>query len=401
MAILKVNTMKSIYILLVLFCIISSDAFCQSWQLNWENHQGSRKMDFYSDVIEDENQNIIVFGTTSVPDKSLDFWLIKYNQDGDTLWTKTFGTKQNDISKTIALLANGDLLLLGITEIENSSKTFLLRTDNNGVEIWRKIFNEENYLLGEDIVTTEDSGFVMSGAKGENPENSRVWMAKANNDGHFVWEIILENDLKGSAKSLKMLPDGSYITAGQISENVNNNYDIVFFRISSTGELLWKNRIDTPNSKEWPECLCCSPDSCFMLVGWTGKCLGDINSEDPVFDFDLFLSKVDCKGEVIWKKNFDSEGSEGGNAVIIRPDGSFLVAGVKATSFLGRIGPWLLHINSEGESIDENLLQLGFINNQVAKMINCSDGGFIAIGPGIQKTSNYRSDGWIMKFSGF
>jgi hypothetical protein len=76
------------------------------------------------------------------------------------------------------------------------------------------------------------------------------------------------------------------------------------------------------------------------------------------------------------------------------------VAGIKATSFLGKIGPWLMLVDSEGNLISENLVEMHFNGDSAAKIINCTDGGIIVIGPGIQDEDYTRSNGWIMKFAG-
>ncbi len=157
------------------------------------------------------------------------------------------------------------------------------------------------------------------------------------------------------------------------------------------------NRMQASKSREWAECVCCSPDSCFMLVGWVGNCLNDIDSEYPIFDFDLVLKKIDCNGKELWSKSFDAEGSEGGNAITIRPGGNMLLAGVKLTSFSGKVGPWIIETDSQGKILNETLLNLKL--TQACKVINTSDGGFVVIGPGMNEKINSLSDGWIAKFA--
>ncbi|HKI87929.1 MAG TPA: hypothetical protein VKA38_02805, partial [Draconibacterium sp.] len=100
-------------------------------------------------------------------------------------------------------------------------------------------------------------------------------------------------------------------------------------------------------------------------------------------------------------KNIDSEGSEGGNAVVIRPDGKILIGGKKETSFMGRIGPWLLLADEKGTVLSELVLPFSFKGDQAAVIINTSDGGFVVIGPGQVSPDESRSDGWIKKFKAF
>lgn len=382
---------------MALLILIPSFSFAQSWNIEWEKRLGNRKQDFYSDIIETKDGDFVVLGSTTLTGKSNEFWMVRYNAKGDTLWTKTLGTENRDIPKKIAELANGDFLLLGKSDKTGDQHLFLVKTDNRGNELWRKIFTDDFYCMGEDVAPTNDNGFVMAGAKGDDPENVHLWMAKLDAEGEMAWEKTFRQEEMGCIKTIKKLPNNEFIMAGQISTNGMNNCDMLVIRTDENGNEIWSNHIKSANSKEWPECVCCSPDSCFVLVGWQGNCLNDITSENPIFDFDLILNKIDCDGNVLWTKNFDSEGSEGGNAVTILPNGQLVVAGIKATSFLGEIGPWLLQIDPEGNKMSEKLLNMHLY--QAAKVINCSDGGFIVVGPGEQDENNTRSDGWIMKFA--
>ncbi len=385
--------------LVVLLTGTNLSTFAQAWQVSWEKQTSNRIVDFYIDVLEDINSGFTVLGSTEVSQKMSDFWLVRYTTNGDTLWTKTLGTKNKDIPKKLTQTTDGGYLLLGSTIEENGAKLLVLKTDKNGNEIWRKIFDENEYCKGEDIISIEENKFVLVGGKGSDEKNSKLWMATMDEKGEIIRENTFENTLNGCIKTVKKLPVGGFALAGQTSEEGKKDCDAIVFRLDKNGEQMWSTRIKSPGIKMWPECICCSPDSCFILAGWQGNCLNDINSDDPIFDYDMVVNKLDCSGKVLWTKNFDREGSEGGNAITIRPDGHFIVAGIKATSFTGQVGPWLMHLDAEGEILDEKLIRFHFNNDHAIKVINTSDGGFVVIGPGIQDENNLRSNGWIMKFA--
>jgi hypothetical protein len=110
------------------------------------------------------------------------------------------------------------------------------------------------------------------------------------------------------------------------------------------------------------------------------------------------LCKVSPQGKLLWTKNIDSEGNEGGNSVTLRPDGKILIAGKKETSFTGKVGPWLLLADKDGKIISQYVLKYKFNNDQGARIINTSDGGFVVVGPGLMDPANNRSNGWIVRF---
>ncbi|WP_346856240.1 hypothetical protein [uncultured Draconibacterium sp.] len=392
--------MRAIYTFLIgLFLSLTTISFSQIFNLEWEKNSNTGGLDFYSDVIQDSNNGYTVVGAKMVKSRSLDIWILRFNTDGDTIWTKTLGTANKDIPKNIIQLTDKNYIVTASAQKENQELLFLTKLDESGTTVWQQFVETSEYLSANDIVQLNEESFALIGAKGTNPENTKQWMAAFNQSGEMIWEKVFNEDLNGCLKSIKKLPDEGFAMAGNIGEPGKNDCDICVLRTNNKGDLLWSSRVKSPGIKMWPECICCSPDSCFMVVGWQGNCLNDINSADPVFDYDMVLNKVDCEGKILWTKKFDREGSEGGNALTIRPNGNFIVAGIKATSFLGKIGPWLLYVDANGNELGEKLLPFNFNNDQITKVINCSDGGFLVIGPGIQDATNTRSNGWIMKFA--
>nr|WP_321354151.1 hypothetical protein [uncultured Draconibacterium sp.] len=363
----------------------------------WTKQSGVSGCDFYTDVIEDTNSGYTITGALKQEGNSFDIQILRFDENGEILWQKIIGTTAKEIPKRITQLNDKSYVVIG-TSVENDKEScLLLRLDADGNELWRKTLESE-YLSVEDIISLPENHFAIAGSKGENPEDPKILMATFNENGETTMERLFMTNMSGCARSIKRLPDGDYALAAQVSETGKNNCDIVAIRISYVGKAKWYSWIKTPDQKVWPECICCSPDSTFMIVGWNGKCLSDINSDDPIFDYDLVLNKINTTGEILWTKSVDREGSEGGNALTIRPDGTFIIAGIKATSFLGKVGPWLLNIDPDGNELNEKLLNLHFNNDNASRIINSSDGGFVVIGPGLQDETNTRSDGWIIKF---
>lgn len=393
--------MKAIRIIFpAIFCIWVTSVFGQSWNVVFNRELGNNRMDYFRDVIEDKNGGYTVLGGIFPAGKtSYDFWLIRYNENGDTLWARTLGTVFNDVPKRLVQTRDGGYLLMGESRDENKEELLLIKTGTKGEEQWQKTVSGNAVYKGEDLVALADTGFLIAGAKGDNAGTPRGWIARFDGSGEMVWEKILGEDLAGCCKSVKNLPDGGFAITGQMAKANPNDCDMWLARLDSKYNVLWRKNVPSPGKKVWPECLCCSPDSCFLVVGWQGTCMGDITAENPTFDYDMLVTKVDKTGKVLWSKNFDKEGSEGGNAIAVRPDGKLIVAGIKATSFLGKIGPWLTLLDQDGNLVSEKLVEMHFNGDQAVKVINTSDGGIVVVGPGLQDEKLSRSNGWIMKFS--
>lgn len=390
------KTMKLILIIGLLFSVLNLSSSAQSWNVEWQGTSEKPVQDYFADIAPTSGGGFVVLGSEGAP-PSGNLYLICYDDKGNMLWNKTFDTPNNDVPQRIRCMANGNLLILGQTTTETSAKTFILKTDASGTEKWRTEPDTTKHCLGNDIISLPDNGFLLCGSTQNSEGNQQLWLARYSENGEMLWARSYAENLQGSIISGKLLPTKGFVLSARVQGNSKNDCDIMVLRTDSLGHEIWTNHIKSPNTQEWPECICCSPDSCFVLAGWAGNCLNDINSEYPVFDHNMLIKKIDQDGKLLWSRSIDSEGSEGGNAVSVRSDGNLIVAGAKLTSFSGKIGPWLLLVNSEGETLDEHMLNMPF--DQASEIINTPDSGFVVIGPGYHDKLNRRSNGWIIKFS--
>jgi hypothetical protein len=396
--------MKPISFILVLFLLeISFMGSSQFLNLEWEKQLGTSKMDMFIDVVEDINGGFTVLGSTYQNNKDdQDFWLVRFTSTGDTLWMRVVGTQNHDYPLSLAQLPDGSYVLAGKTETDTKNyQAFIFKTDANGNKLWQKNIGNEQYKCVENVIAANASETIISGIKTTDNDVENIWIAKLDSEGRILWEKLVSDDRIASSQSLKHLPDGSFVMAGSIKQKNIPDANLMVIRFSDDGEEIWKYEQESIDKNVWPECICCSPDSNFIVVGWHGVCMNDITSEYPVFDYDLFVAKISKEGKLVWTKNIDSEGSEGGNAVVVRADGTILLAGKKETSFLGKVGPWLLLSDGNGNVLDELLLPFKFNKDQAVQIVNSSDGGFVVIGPGEVGPDYSRSDGWIKKFKAF
>lgn len=372
----------------------------QNWQIAWEKQLGSTDMDQFADVIENRSGGYTVLGSTKPEGlDNLDFWLVKFDPEGEVLWSKTFGTPLNEYPSRLVQSSDGNYLLLGKTGYDDQKfSLFAVKADSAGNGIWQKNFGEKFIKACPDVAALQGEEYIILGVENPDPGQQKIRLFKINGGGEIIWDKSYGKNAITCSEALRLLPDGGFAIAGQVSAANMKSPDMYIIRTNPDGDTIWTRRIKTPGRSVWPECVCCSPDNNMIVVGWSGQCMNDINSENPIFDFDLMLCKLSPQGKLLWTKNIDSEGNEGGNAVVVRPDGKILIAGKKETSFTGRVGPWLLLADKEGKIVSEHVLKFKFSNDQASRIINTADGGFAVVGPGFTDPGQSRSRGWIVRF---
>ena len=116
---------------------------------DWDTDQGN-------DIILANDGGFYILGSTNMYPATSgqdDFWLIKTDSDGDTLWTDVIGGEWWDIGQSLIQIENGNLLLLGTTESYTSYPDNQYDTD----------FWLINY--SPDQMNLEDESSVLTGYK--------------------------------------------------------------------------------------------------------------------------------------------------------------------------------------------------------------------------------------------
>jgi hypothetical protein len=95
-----------------------------------------------------------------------DFWILRTNSTGDTLWSRTYGGTGADICSCVKQTRDGGFVLLGTTTSFGfgNSDVYLVKIDPSGRELWSKTYGGLQNDAGYDLDTTSDGGFIIGAA---------------------------------------------------------------------------------------------------------------------------------------------------------------------------------------------------------------------------------------------
>ena len=134
------------------------------WNKNFDGDVG------YS-VQQTNDGGYIITGLKSTFDSSFNLegnvFLIKTDENGDSLWTKTFGGTENELGRSIQQTNDGGYIITGYTNSfgNGTEDLYLIKTDNNGDSLWSKTFGDTNGEEGYSVQQTNDGGYIITGVK--------------------------------------------------------------------------------------------------------------------------------------------------------------------------------------------------------------------------------------------
>ena len=370
----------------------------QNIESEWIKQMESPVFNAFSDVVENDDGTFTILGSINKKGPGgIDPWLVFLSAKGDTLKSATFPNEGPDIPIRLAKCEDGYLMAIINQSAADKQISWVIKAGQDGREVWRKSFPEQLVAGRTDIAVNTDGTWWWLNTTSAGNGTDAVMLCRMDASGEQTASYTFTEKQSLHAHSLRILPDQTIAVTGQTDLGKGNS-SMWVMRVNQQGEKMWKTAVPITGRKISPECICCTPDNFMMIAGWTGSCMNpDAAPEDQMFDYDLLLTKVDGNGKIIWTKNYDREGSEGGNAIAVIADGNILIAGKCETSFTGTIGPWIMLVDKTGKKIADQVDKFRFSGDQASRIINTSDNGFLIVGPGNIDREAPRSNGWIRK----
>jgi hypothetical protein len=390
-------------ILLFLLAYIAATAVCGQTQIMFQkvyNHYDSFPTGNVAyTVAETAEGGYIAAGTTTTGGGNstnyFDMYLLKIDAQGTLLWAKTFGGPMQDYANSVCQLTGGDFIVLGSTHSFGAGKTdmYLVRTDNNGNLLWSRTYGGTGFDEGRMVDLTSDGGFLLAGSTYDLANTlACISLIKTDGTGQIVWSKIYHASDKCEGYSVRQTSDGGIIIAGvELIDLYTSN--IYMIKTDGNGNLQW--------SKTY---LGLARD-CAYYAGETSDGGYIVTGETFSYGWgygDAFLLRTDPAGNLKWFKTFGSYaynntgGHDYGKYAAQTTDNGFMMAGVIADvqSFYTPRG-YLVKTDSSG-----TLLWSNYYGGDNISSVNSGqltpDGGMI-LGGDVSGFTNNDEDVYLVK----
>jgi len=219
----------------------------------WTKLYGGPMQDYGHWVEETSDYGYIIAGrtyTTSYPESG-DAWVIKTDNNGDTTWTKKYGGADEDIFYAVVETENG-YIFAGQTWSFGAGliDVYVVRTDDNGDTIWTKTYGAAGAEYAYRIFESDDGNYVIAGYSDSWSGSRDVYLIKIDGDGNLVWEEYY-GDGQDNEYMYGGVPtsDGGFIFAGRLDYFYSDQDDLFVLKLGegSTGI----DNISSLNSREF------------------------------------------------------------------------------------------------------------------------------------------------------
>ncbi|HNW69491.1 MAG TPA: T9SS type A sorting domain-containing protein [Bacteroidales bacterium] len=334
----------------------------------WSRIISKHYQDAGVDVLQLIDSGYIILAYATINTNNWDVFLIRTNQDGDTLWTKTIGDTINEFGNSFARTYDGGYIIAGqVSSVQGHSDIILFRTDSIGNLLWTKNYgNGSDDNIAYSVAQTFDSSFVITGRKYILYQPTQVFILKTNNHGDTIWAKCLSDTTKSSCGySIMQTADSGLIVIGDC---VN---DIYLIKTNVDGDSLWSKKYGG-SAYETGCAVSQTDDGGYILAGNT------LSFGAGAMDY--YIIKIDSAGNELWSETYGGSSDDECHSVMQIQDGGFVVSGHKQISNCN----WDIyvvktdksgHVETSGNwEINENL-ELNIIPNPASSNISLQFSG--------------------------
>jgi len=307
-------------------------------ELEWSKTFGNLSDDYGESVQQTSDGGYIIAGfTVSYGAGGEDVWLIKTDSNGNEMWDKTFGGDNYDIGFSVQQTPDGGYIITGGTFSFGAglADAWIIRTDDNGTELWNRTFGGTDYDHGWSTQSTSDGGYIIVGGT-DSFGSGDLWLIKIDANGNESWNKTFGGEADDYGFLAKPTSDGGYMVAGTCSCGAGNK-DFWLIKTDADGNEIWNKTFGGEADDDMSSAQQ-TLDGGYIMTGYTSSFGAEVK--------DIWLVKTDANGNKSWDMSFGGMGDDVGSCVQQTSDGGYIITGSTQSSEAGDYDIWLIKVST-------------------------------------------------------
>ncbi|MDA9564258.1 T9SS type A sorting domain-containing protein [Flavobacteriales bacterium] len=311
------NNILGLFVMLI-FSIFSN--VCTSQTPSFRHVYGGQGDDFGQSIKATPDGGYIITGSTgSYGYGQSDVYVLKIDSIGQFEWSKSYGGSNIDWGYDIEIASDSGFVIGGYTNSFGAGgyDFYLIRTNKNGDTLWTKTYGGWNWDLCYSIAVTNDNGIVMVGETYSYGAGEKdIWIVKTDEFGDSLWTKTIGGTLDEIAHSVIENFAGEIVIAGESYTFSDDDSDGLFIKLDSYGNQLQMINYGGLLGQQYMDVIQSLDTSGYVCFGTT---------ENSSSTSKMYLTKFDENGDFVWDKQFGSGTINTGSAIGNRGGGSMMV----------------------------------------------------------------------------
>jgi hypothetical protein len=225
-----------------------------------------------------------------------DVLMFQLDTSGNLQWWKRYGGTGDESSQMVKLTKDGGFIIAGwtTTNTNGNEDAYIIKTDSIGNELWEQQFGLNYPDVFYSVDVTKDFGYIFGGATLSYGNHSRdLYIVKTDSMGQLQWYKNYGTANEDFGKEVISTLDVGYAISGNIETQFAINKDGCLLKLDSIGNMQWDLIFGTDSIIESFESVSQLSNGDYILVGGSGR-----------NNFEGLLVKANSTGDTLWSKYY-------------------------------------------------------------------------------------------------
>jgi len=213
------------------FWLVRTDAL---GSMEWNRTYGGALLEAANSVVQTSDGGFVLAGSTySFGSGGSDFWLVKTDDLGNMQWNRTYGGTGDDFGFSVAPTSDGGYAVAGGTSSFGAGvyDFWLVKTDSAGNSLWNKTYGGAGYDEAWVVLQKPNSEFALVGwTESYGSGNSDCWLIATDDQGNMLGSRTWGGTGNDYAYAAAFI-GGGYVLAGQTQSYGNGSNDFLLLEI--------------------------------------------------------------------------------------------------------------------------------------------------------------------------
>ncbi len=334
-----------------------------------------------------------------------DFWVVRIDSQGDTVWETGFGGSSEDHPHVVRQADDGGFIVAGESYSYRTGTRYcdvwVVKLTSSGSIDWQYTYGGTGTEVAFDLKETFDSmgdptGFLLSGYTNSFGAGGRdVWLVKLDASGSVIGEVALGGGGDEYGRSVEPTADGGCIVAADTQSFGAGGRDLWIVKLDSSFNVVWEKTFGGSGS-EIPNTVAATDDGGY-IVGAKTNSFGAGND-------DYWAIKLDAGGALAWQYTYGGTDADAAQGLVITDDGGYIMSGWTLSFDVDSYDAWLVKISNAGliewqktynVTYDDGVYTWSG-NEWAYRAVQAADGGYAVAGDS-DAMDDRNGDVWIFK----
>jgi len=333
----------------------------------------------------DDLDNIYITGQVSMAGRGLELVVLKYSSNGNLLWDKIYGATSQDLDDaglSLVIDDNNKVIVTGYcTGADGLKDIVTIKLNQNGSTAWVKMEDGEGGLNSEGFgIAVDDNDFIYVSGYTTSENNSSgkdVAVIKYGQGGNKKWLKSYNGSVNKDDIAYGIALDGYnkiYLTGYTTVGSADDNTDVLLMKLNSNGSINWVKKYNEGNG--------ISTDKAFgIIVDSDNRIYVSGETSTSINNRDYLVLKYNLSGVLHWSTKYDGpvHGDDYASAISILSSSKIVVTGASWGTNQNYDYATVKIKKSNGEKDPASRYSVAVSSNDIAKDVDVSSNNTIYV----------------------